>query len=327
MKVQVTTGSRLHFGLICSSPEAGWQFGGIGLMLREPAWSLTVRRNSSSEDQIIGGRETTGRTQEFLSFLRQNESVPTVDVTFHQEVPFHAGLGGGTQLGLALAAAAELISGRSDCHDPWRLAQLAHRAERSAVGTAGFRTGGFLIDRGQSATVPEHERVQRISVPDHWRFLLIRPVAAQGLSGDRERQFFNRRLQMPSHLVAQLVDEIESTMIPAIQSENFNVFSASLQKYGDAVGTFYASEQGDIFAHPAIRHVVRHLRSQGVFGAAQSSWGPGICVPARSQEHAESIAQMVPPSVDGTTIITSIAEPLNTGASVRFTAPESRSLL
>lgn len=323
MKVQVTTGSRLHFGLICSTPESGWQFGGVGLMLRTPAWNLTVLRSRSGSDQIEGDRETTERTHEFLSFLRQQRTVPHVHIAFTQEIPFHTGLGGGTQLGLALAAAAELISGRSDCHNPWHLAQLAHRAERSAVGTAGFRCGGFLIDRGQSYSATEHDRVERVAIPDHWRFLLVRPVAAQGLSGVRERQFFSRRVQMSAELVGQLATQIEQRIVPAIHANEFGTFASALQTYGDSVGTFYASEQGDVFAHPVIRELVRNLRSAGVVGAAQSSWGPGICIPAGSQQDAEAIAGLIPQSLNGTSLITTISEPLNMGASVSFVAPES----
>ncbi len=252
MKVVVTTGSRLHFGLICGGFETGWQFGGVGLMLKQPSWHLSVERASTSQDAIVSyNDETSVRVNEFLSFLRQSYDLPPVMVKVSSNVPFHTGLGGGTQLGLAIASAAELISGRASAHDPWKLAQLAHRAERSAIGTAGFRSGGFLVDRGQTADSSEAKRVQKVAVPEAWRFLLIRPSAAQGLSGDRERQFFHQRVQMPNELVMRLGQQIDRDIVPAIEREDFQTFATQLEQYGDAVGSFYASEQGDIFAHPS----------------------------------------------------------------------------
>ena len=316
-KIEVITGSRLHFGLICGSSNSGWAFGGIGLMLRQPAWRLSIRTFSSAIDRIAASDETTIRAIEFLRQIRTLLPLGAVEVSITEEVPFHAGLGAGTQLALALAAAAELLTGLKPSHDPYRLAQMAQRGERSAVGTIGFRDGGFLIDHG----VPEHPHtvrdIERIAVPEEWRFILVRPESTQGLSGDRERLFFGRHVQMPDPLVRNLADQIEQTLEPAIRGRRFDAFAESLENYGRAVGSFYAAEQGDVFAHPAIRRLVATLRSEGVTGAAQSSWGPGICIPARSMAHAQTIAERIPETLDQSSMAVTIAEPLNTGATVR----------
>ena len=202
------------------------------------------------------------------------------------------------------------------------MAELAQRAERSAIGTVGFRDGGFLIDNGLPDTLSDTRNVHRIPVPEAWRFVLVRPVSAQGLCGDRERSFFNQRAIMSESLVESLVRQIEDCLVPSIQNEKFESFSVSLEDYGDAVGRFYASEQGDIFAHPVIRKLVAMLRAAGIRGAAQSSWGPGISIPASSIEHAQAIADHVPAELDGTQLRVDIAEPLNTGASLFTECPE-----
>jgi predicted sugar kinase len=159
-------------------------------------------------------------------------------------------------------------------------------------------------------------------VPEAWRFVLVRPMSAQGLYGDRERSFFNQRAIMSELLVESLVRQIEDCLIPSIQNEKFETFSVSLEDYGDAVGRFYAAEQGDIFAHPVIRTLVATLRAAGIRGAAQSSWGPGISIPASSLEHARSIVDRIPSELDGTQLRFDIAEPLNTGASLHSECPE-----
>ena len=322
MNVEVVTGSRLHFGLICGTLQTGWRFGGVGVMLRKPSWRITMNTARTTLDQISASSEATDRVAEFLQKIRMTLPLPAVDVSVKSEVPFHTGLGGGTQLGLAIAAAAKLVAHQRDLHNPFELAELAQRAERSAIGTVGFRDGGFLIDNGFPDTLSDTRNVHRIPVPEAWRFVLVRPVSAQGLCGDRERSFFNQRAIMSESLVESLVRQIEDCLVPSIQNEKFESFSVSLEDYGDAVGRFYASEQGDIFAHPVIRKLVAMLRAAGIRGAAQSSWGPGISIPASSIEHAQAIADHVPAELDGTQLRVDIAEPLNTGASLFTECPE-----
>jgi hypothetical protein len=64
------------------------------------------------------------------------------------------------------------------------------------------------------------------------------------------------------------------------------------------------------------------LRAAGIHGVAQSSWGPGISIPASAVEHAQSIVDRIPPELDGTKLRVDISEPLNTGASLRTESPE-----
>lgn len=322
MNVEIVTGSRLHFGLICGTLQSGWRFGGVGVMLRRPSWRICMHKARASIDRISASSETTGRVAEFLQKVRMTLPLPAVDVSVESEVPFHTGLGGGTQLGLAIAAAAKLISRQRDVHNPFELAEIAQRAERSAIGTAGFRDGGFLIDHGLPDNPSELRNVHRIAVPDAWRFVLVRPVSAQGLCGDQERLFFNQRAIMSESLVESLVRQIEDNLVPSIQNERFEHFSVSLEEYGDAVGRFYAAEQGDIFAHPVIRKLVANLRSAGIHGAAQSSWGPGISIPASSIEYAQMIVDRIPSELAGTQLRVDIAESLNTGALFSLEGPE-----
>jgi beta-ribofuranosylaminobenzene 5'-phosphate synthase len=110
MNVEIVTGSRLHFGLICGTPQTGWRFGGVGVMLRQPSWRITMNKSRKSVDQISASSETADRVAEFLQKIRMTLPLPTVEVSVKSEVPFHTGLGGGTQLGLAIAAAAKLVS-------------------------------------------------------------------------------------------------------------------------------------------------------------------------------------------------------------------------
>lgn len=329
MRIDVTTGARLHLGLICGTPGSPWNFGGIGLMLREPSWHLTVdlREPPLDADLIHADAESASRLKEFLQTLRQSRTLPHLSVAVRREIPFHCGLGAGTQLALAIAVAGEFLTksaGAAMNVDPSELAALVDRCERSAVGTYGFRHGGFLVDHGIS--VDNSERiVERIAMPESWRIVLLRPEASQGCCGEQERTFFRRSPSMSLALVSRLTGLIEQHIVPSLNDNDFDLFATSVEEYGDLVGQFYAPEQGGVFAHHGIDTIVRGLRARGIFGAAQSSWGPGICIPARSEEHAADIISEIHRSnASEIAVKILITEPLNVGATIRTIVPDSR---
>jgi len=311
--IEITTGSRLHFGLICSEPAARWRFGGIGVMLRQPAWRLSVTKIAADSDSIEATDAICQRIRELLQRIRTRHHMPSLRIKVHHEVSLHTGLGSGTQLGLALSAASELLMHRRLQEDPFQLAQLACRAERSAIGTVGFARGGFLVDHGES----ERRQVDRFAFPDDWRFVLVHPVDSQGLSGEQERAFFGQKVHMPQMLIENLEQQVLEAIIPAVREKKFLAFATSLEHYGQTVGTFYATEQGGVFAHPAMTRLAADLGKAGVSGMAQSSWGPLIGIPAESQKHAEEIVRHIPDGIGSSRLTTTISEPLNTGATLR----------
>jgi beta-ribofuranosylaminobenzene 5'-phosphate synthase len=316
-QIDISTGSRLHFGLICAKHAAPWRFGGIGVMLRQPAWRLSVNSIAAGSDKIEATGNIVERILEFLTRIRSHQNVKPLRITVRQSVAFHTGLGSGTQLGLALSAAIEVLTHRRLQEDPFHLAQLANRAIRSAIGTIGFARGGFLVDHGESHGDSLHRQVDRIAVPDEWRFVLVHPVHSQGLSGEKEQAFFGTRVHMPLALIEGLVQQVLEQIVPAIRHGNFEQFATALENYGQTVGTFYAAEQGGVFAHPVMAQLVARLQANGVSGMAQSSWGPLVAITASSQDHAEEILRLIPNTIDGHQLNISISEPLNAGATIR----------
>ncbi len=321
--IEITTGSRLHFGLICSEPATRWRFGGIGVMLRQPAWRLSVTPIMADKDSIEASDDIGRRIREFLQNIRSRLHLTSLRIVVHGEVPFHTGLGSGTQMALALSAAGELLTHHRLQDDPFELAQLACRAERSAIGTVGFARGGFLVDHGESDHESTRRQVDRFMLPDDWRFVLAHPENSQGLSGEKERTFFGQRIHMPQTLIEHVEQQVLQEIIPAVREKQFEAFATALENYGQTVGTFYAAEQGGVFAHSAMTQLDAHLRSVGVSGMAQSSWGPLIGIPARSQKHAEEILRLIPNRIGSSRLTTTISEPLNTGATIRSTANDA----
>lgn len=320
-QLTVTTGSRLHFGLILSADKSSWHFGGAGMMVRRPGWTVDLSRTPSSSDVVSGSPESVSRAELVLKRLREITNIPCVSIRIRTEVPFHTGLGSGTQLALAVASGVLALFQIPLASGSFDLARLAGRAERSAIGTGGFELGGFLIDRGAGESV---NRISRRMVPEEWRFILVRPEVGKGISGQTEQAYFGQQNFMPEDVVSELIGILSGPLDAAVLNADFDRFSAELEHYGNLAGSFYAHEQGDIFSDPVIRTLVDHLHQYGTIGAAQSSWGPGICIPARSDSHAREILTQIPDAIDGRRLMATVTEAMNHGATHAWPAPELR---
>src|SRR5437879_1301378 len=97
--IRVTTGSRLHFGLIGLGADAPRRFGGAGLMVDSPGLALHVE---PAADWTASGPHA----DRALTCARQFAAGVGIDrpqrLTIEQAPPEHVGLGTGTQLGLAV---------------------------------------------------------------------------------------------------------------------------------------------------------------------------------------------------------------------------------
>jgi beta-RFAP synthase len=318
MRIDVRTGSRLHFGLICSGDGRPWNYGGVGLMIRQPGWTLHARPAHGPADIVHAGDEVARRIAAVRSALTDETNPRGIEFTISQEPPRHAGLGSGTQLALAVAAATQRLHGRpaTDLNS----AQQVGRARRSAIGSAGFLFGGFLADRGLDRD-GQRLPVDRRAVPEQWRFVVVRPTRGHGLNGADETAYFQQRRQMPEELVARLVLVVEDQLIPAITAMDCAAFASALECYGRLAGEFYAAEQGGVFAHPTIRALAGHLRRLGIPGLAQSSWGPAACIPVASPAAAQELMAQIPGELGGDTLLSLVAEPMNCGALITSPAP------
>lgn len=351
--VDLVTGARLHFGLICGTEKTGWIFGGIGMMLRSPGWRLRLTRktpidpdantsasasadtsaDTSADDVVSMVPLSLGLTEKIREILQTIRSCTTDCGNFRvevlQQIPRHAGYGSGTQLALALSAGVQTLLG-PQAHQPTdEAARHLQRAQRSSIGTKGFERGGFLIDFGKQAGSAVERRFERIEIPEHWRFVTIRPVDHSGLCGESERQYFDRGLTMPAELVGAMADLIEHQLRPSLIAGDLTVFARSLGRYGQLAGEFYSQEQGGIFTIPDMSELSDHLNRQGYPGTAQSSWGPTVCVPVSSTEDAHRVQQIAARFAESRSLSWTIEinEPLNQGALIRMPLPDGRRII
>lgn len=318
-ELQIVAGSRLHFGLICAAPERKWHYGGIGLMIEDPAWKITV--SAADIDLVQASSRVAERVTAVINTVRMSVNVPPVKVAVQNEVPPHAGLGSGTQLALATGVALELFSGTqrsADCSD---LAARLGRNRRSGIGAYGFDKGGFIVDAGRSTG---SGALSRVGFPEDWRLVLVSPSTEQGLSGSCEESFFGEQPYLSDEVVQQLERLVEKEILLAITEADFDRFAAGIAQYGQIAGEYYAAAQGGTFSNPLIREVVAVLEENGIYGAAQSSWGPSVCVPAQSAGTAAEIRDFVAAMPVGAKLTLTVTKARNCGATIRSVAPEDQ---
>ncbi|MEK6236893.1 MAG: hypothetical protein N2C14_19465, partial [Planctomycetales bacterium] len=265
--VHVEAPSRLHFGLFSFGQSHLRQFGGVGAMLNEPGLKLSVSARPDSSDVVTSdpdGWQATGpHAERALAFAREwraandASSLPPLRLEIQSAPPEHVGLGTGTQLALAVAAALHAFqdpnwtlpdSSDLGSMEPARLAGGVGRGKRSSIGSHGFAWGGLLVESGKRHATEISPLTCRTNLPDAWRFVLARPLREQGLSGDGERRAFGGLPPVPVETTAELCREALTGLLPAARVGGFAEFSGSLYRFGQLAGKCFAAAQGGTFA-------------------------------------------------------------------------------
>ena len=292
--IRVTAPSRLHFGLLhvpaVGEPPGLRHFGGLGLMIRQPGVALTV--------EVADAWSATGPSDDrALSAARRAvEQLPSdrrrcLKIAVESCPPEHVGLGVGTQLAMAATdAACRLLTGTR--HPPDELAKLSGRGERSRIGVEGYSRGGLLLDGGQTPARPGASTIlHRGHFPDAWRVLLLRPRTAERWHGDRERLAFARPRDPEANLrtTERLCRLALLGILPALHEVDLPVFGEALHEFNRTAGEAFAPDQGGPYCCTAVTALIGWLRSEGIPGAGQSSWGPTVFAVVESQLEAESL--------------------------------------
>ena len=335
--VEVRTGARLHFGPLASGAEAGRCFGGIGMMVAEPAIVFRVFEHSveryvgcsaETSERIRKLRASWGRSASGPSNHDRLEADPTKALSWEFTSPpvEHAGFGTGTQLSLAVAS---VLARREPA--PWpmvtEIAQRCGRGRRSAIGLHGFAQGGFLVDAGQAGQGTLGELAVRLPVPETWRVLILRPRdRTQGLHGAKELAAFEALAPMAPALTDRLCRLTLMEILPALQSGDCLAFGAAVAEYGQAIGTYFAPVQGGVFADPRVRELDRDWPELGQ-RLVQSSWGPAVVTFAPSEAAAGHLREQIIQRTDPQQWQIDVVSPLNEGATVRVSESSQSSVV
>ncbi|GAB3695101.1 beta-ribofuranosylaminobenzene 5'-phosphate synthase family protein [Halorubrum pallidum] len=294
---RASAGARLHFGFCNLSLSHQRLYGALGLGLREPrvvvdadpAEGVSVAIADETGERMEDSATDTAIASDLRAHARTAVDCLGVDgarVVLRESLPRHAGLGSGTQLAAATLAAVAAAHG-----EPARVrerAPLFGRGGRSGVGVATFEDEGFVLDAGHPTarfttdrpddgewTVPPV--AARHPVPDDWRFLLVRPDADPGRSGDSEDGAMRAAVERAEPGLADRIGGIVTRrVLPAVATGNAERFGAAVAEIGRLNGAWYADEQGGVYRPPVGDVVASLSAAAGVFGAGQSSWGPTV---------------------------------------------------
>ncbi|MEE9230601.1 MAG: beta-ribofuranosylaminobenzene 5'-phosphate synthase family protein [Acidobacteriota bacterium] len=311
-RVTVKASARLHFGLMNVRPGKGVRFGSLGLAIEGPAWVLEAE---PSDDLEVEGMQAERVRRVAAAFLDTSRLRGGARIRVRQAIPDHVGLGSGTQMSLAVAAALSRLHDRPE--DVYGWCNSLGRGRRSGIGVHAFRFGGFLLDAGHAEGRPSPPPlIFRQPFPEEWGIIAAIPREGRGVSGHEEERIFSKQPDPSEALLEHLSGMILMRLLPALLERDLKMFGASLEKIQDAVGAVFREAQGDLY-HSQAEPLVRWLRQAGAHGVGQSSWGPCVYAltpdPASAQDLAERLLEDGP---SGARYDVRLLRPRNHGAEV-----------
>jgi beta-ribofuranosylaminobenzene 5'-phosphate synthase len=311
--ISVSTPSRLHFGLLRLHETAELSYGGLGLMIDRPRVELDV--TAAPEWDVTG--PAVDRATEFgkraLAKLGASRRPEALRICIRSNVPAHRGLGGGTQLGLAIAASVRQLAGLP-LGTAVELAAAVGRGARSAVGSHGFLHGGLIWERGRPDDSPLSPLTDHAPLPAVWRVVLVGLPDGEGLSGDDERRAFSQLPNVPAGVSSRLEALAEGGALPAARTGDLAAFGEAVHEYGRIAGECFGAVQGGPYATPLVAELVEALRACGGVGVGQSSWGPTVFAFTPDKGSAAALVTNLRKSWRGPAFEATIAAADNRGA-------------
>jgi beta-RFAP synthase len=274
--IRIQTPSRLHFGLLAWGPQSPRLFGGVGLMIDAPRLELSAEPAPGWLADGPLARRALDVAQGIATRLEaEGIRLPPVHLRIQQAPAEHVGLGVGTQLSLAVARALFAVS---ELPDPSleRLSALTGRGQRSGIGLHGFVHGGLIVDGGRRGPEGIPPLLSRVAFPPEWAILIVQPRRFTGLHGTEELRAFAELPPIADHVTDRLCRLVLLGLLPAVLEQDIASFGAALSELQQQVGQVFAPAQGGIYALPELEAIVADLRSQGLHGVGQSSWGPTL---------------------------------------------------
>jgi beta-RFAP synthase len=278
LKVYVKTPARLHLGLIDLGGELGRIFGGIGVAIGYP--NVILEAQPSQGFTAEGERSDTVKLL-VERFLKKYRIEAKVTVNVKQTIPEHVGLGSGTQLALAVAAAlAKLFHVKASIQD---LALAMGRGQISGVGTAVFEKGGLVVEGGlktqkNKPRLPAPESFPPVifhqPFPDDWLFVVAIPNVKRGFTDEEEMPAFRRLPPMPAQDVGKICRLTMMKLLPSLIEHDIENFGSALTQIQNIVGEYFAEVQGGRYSSPIAKECTEHMLELGAYAVGQSSWGP-----------------------------------------------------
>lgn len=309
-KVVISAAARLHLGFLDLHGGLGRRFGSIGIAIDGPVTRLSLSRAARSKAQ---GPDRERAGAHLAALARRYEVEHEHELTIHEAIPAHVGLGSGTTLALAVAAAFRRLEGlRSNWREDIR---TLSRGERSGIGIAAFRKGGLVVDGGRGPGTVEPPIITRLPFPANWRILLLQDASARGIHGDDERAAFSALALFDEAEADRICRLILMQLLPALVEKRIVPFGEAVRSIQERLGDYFAPVQGGRrFASLAVGAALEVLRREGAHGIGQSSWGPTGFAFTESLGEAERLKEALGRNGFTKKLDVSIRRGLNRGA-------------
>jgi beta-ribofuranosylaminobenzene 5'-phosphate synthase len=286
-RVQVTTAARLHLGFLDLAGDLGRRFGSIGLAIDAFETRVEVREAPSfgvSGEERERGARIARRIAESLGLDADKK------LTISNAIPAHAGLGSGTQLALAIAAAFRRLAQLP--LDPQADARLLDRGARSGVGVALFERGGLAVDAGRGPETEIPPVVAWMNFPKDWRVLLLLDPRIEGAHGEAEKRAFAGLPRFPVDAASEICRRALMQILPGAAEADFEAFGDGVSRIQEILGDHFGPVQGGgRFISMPVSKVAARLKALGAHGIGQSSWGPTGFAFASDPDHAQFLAR------------------------------------
>jgi beta-ribofuranosylaminobenzene 5'-phosphate synthase len=287
--IYIEAPARLHFGVLDLGGRLGRHFGGLGAAVPCPSLLLEAAPAATLTGKGPDADRAVEFARRFLAFHGLPEGGRLV---VHKAIPSHAGLGSGTQLGLAVARALAKLHGLPT--DVVELARAVARGKRSAIGTWTFALGGFIVEGGRKVGTQEiAPLLARFELPSAWRCVVAVPHGPRGLSGEAETSAFEHLPNPADHEIQRVSHIVLMQLLPALVEADLASFGDALSTVQRITGAWFAEQQGGIFAPGPTERLVADMATWGAAGVGQSSWGPAVYGLVESDEAARDLARRV----------------------------------
>ena len=317
--VKVEANARLHLGFFDLNGGLGRRFGSLGLAIDQPTTKLSIAR--SAQPSCEGPEHQ--RVAKYIEIFCNAFRLPnTYAVNVQQAIPAHAGLGSGTQLALAVAAALRQLEGYAA--DATADAILLHRGARSGAGAALFCDGGLVVDGGHaeggaSAAKNVPPIVTRLPFPDDWRIILVFDDHIESVHGEAERQAFAQLPVFSSADAGEICRSVLMQALPAAIERDLESFGAAIARIQRILGAYFAPAQGGSgFTSHRVGALMQKLGAEGAHGIGQSSWGPTAFAFAQNAAEADRLVERVAAAAAQSNLRLLVCRGANHGAVVKY---------
>ena len=237
--ISIIAPTRIHVSLLSLHENAERKYGGFGFAINK-AIKVSAQRHSSVEIVDRSGKLKDDDVQKIKDSLILAVAGKGVRVWVDSMPGPHLGFGTGTSLSLSVIESALLALGEN--YDEKRLIALSGRGRTSGVGIETYFRGGAVFDIGVKSGpgfFPSSSNLNagdvaknifRCNFPD-WRIEILLMRGVTGLSGGKERLFFEKVLPLSPLYSYKALYKAVMGLIPSCIDGDLGLFQTSIADF------------------------------------------------------------------------------------------------